>query len=305
MKLKGFSKQDFFLKIALPLFAVWMFFNMILGLTKNPERKMAEPLKPVSSTVYKKNIAGIGVCEPQSETINIGTDLSGIVSKVYALAGQQVKKGAKLFTIDKRTARANRNLKQAQYNASKIQTADAKAQLNRFKKLTDLRAVSEDEIDRKKFAYQLTKQKQEQAKAELELAKIDLDKSTIKSPISGKILKVNVRNGEYVTNNPISTKTLVSIGNLDKMNVRVEIDQAENYRFEQGAEATAMLRGNPQVKIPLQFVRVEPMIVGKTSIAGNGSEKIDTRVVQIIYSFDNKFGILVGQEMDVYIKSDK
>lgn len=305
-KIKKFSKKDFFLKIALPLFAGWMLFNTILGLIQNPKRKTEEPIKPVSISVYDHNIAGNGITEPQSETINIGTDLAGIVSKIYVQAGDIVRKDQELFSIDERIAKANVNLKNASYKASKIQTLDAKSQLDMLKKLTDLRAISKDEMDRKKYAFELAKQREEQAKAELDLAKVDLDKSTIKSPIDGQILKVNVRPGEYVTNNPVSTKTLISVGDLTKMNVRVEIDESETYRFKNGAPATAMLKGNPSIKIPLEFVRIEPLVVAKTSLTGNSTEKVDTRVLQIIYSFDNsKLGILVGQEMDVYIKSER
>ena len=64
------------------------------------------------------------------------------------------------------------------------------------------------------------------------------------------------------------------------------------------------LRGRPEVKIPLQFVRFEPAIVPKGNITGDSTEKVDTRVLQVLYSFENAQNILVGQQMDVYIESD-
>jgi hypothetical protein len=62
-------------------------------------------------------------------------------------------------------------------------------------------------------------------------------------------------------------------------------------------------RGNLQEKYPLQFVRVEPFVVPKKSLTGDTTERVDTRVLQIIYSLDptGRPPIFVGQQVEVFI----
>jgi len=64
------------------------------------------------------------------------------------------------------------------------------------------------------------------------------------------------------------------------------------------------VRGNPQLKTALQFERVEPYVVPKVSLTGQTTERVDTRVLQIIYSFDEAaLPVYVGQLMDVFIQA--
>jgi hypothetical protein len=92
------------------------------------------------------------------------------------------------------------------------------------------------------------------------------------------------------------------LGDLEKLHVRVDIDEHDIPRFRPGAPARAMLRGNPGVEFPLTFVRVEPYVVPKKSLTGDNSERVDTRVLQVIYSVDSSTSNLyVGQQMDAFI----
>lgn len=301
-KIKNLFKKNFFLKVALPLIALVLLIKTILTISNNPTRKDSDPIKPVTISAYQNSVAGAGVTEPKSELINIGSDIYGIVSKIHVTVGAKVKKGTPLFTIDDQEAKANYNLKKASYRAAKIQTKDFKEQFVMVKKIKKKGAISKDELNRKRHAYELAKEKENQAKAELELARIALTKRIIKSPIDGEVLKVNVKLGELYGQS-FNSKAAMLIGDLTKMYVRVEVDEIESHKVRTGGDAIATLRGDPNLKIPLEFIRIEPYIIPKTTITGASSEKIDTRVLELIYSFDNdKYGILVGQQMDVYIK---
>jgi HlyD family secretion protein len=69
-------------------------------------------------------------------------------------------------------------------------------------------------------------------------------------------------------------------------------------------EATAVgyLRGNKAISVPLKFVRFEPYVIPKVSLTGESTERVDTRVLQAIYSFERgNLPIYVGQQMNVYI----
>ena len=90
------------------------------------------------------------------------------------------------------------------------------------------------------------------------------------------------------------------------MAVRVDVDENDAWRVEAGRPARAILRGNTEVSFPLTFVRFEPYVIPKRSLTGESTERVDTRVLQIIYNFDKKdLPIFVGQLVDVYIESPK
>ena len=303
-KIKNLFKKNFFLKIAIPIIALILLVKTIITISNNPKRKDSAPIKPVATSIYQNSVAGSGITEPKGELINVGVDIAGIVSKIYVSAGAKVKVGQPLFMIDDREAKANYDLKKASYRASIIQTKDLKEQFKRVKRIKNKEAISKDEMNKKQYAYELAVEKENQAKAELKLAKIAFDKRIIKSPIDGEVLKVNVKLGELYGQG-FNPKASMLIGDLAKMYVRIEVDEIESHKVKNGGEAIAILRGNSDLKIPLEFVRIEPYIVPKTTITGAASEKIDTRVLELLYSFDNsEYKILVGQQMDVYINTN-
>jgi RND family efflux transporter MFP subunit len=297
------TQKQFFLKFVVPAIAALLLCSAILQFFKNPKRKTVTPKNPVTVAVFVNSVSGIGVTEPKGEIIEIGTNLSGVASQVYVKAGDTLKKGSKLFTIDDREAKANLELKISGYKSAQLDAEDKKREFLMYKEINDERAYSKDEFNKKRIAAQISEQSAKQAKAEAQVARIMVDKSTVKSPIKGEVLKVNIRPGEFAQAGALS-KPLMTIGDLSKMHVRIEIDELDAHRFKMQNKAVGLLRGQPDFKIPLQFVRIEPLVVSKVSISGGNSEKIDSRVLQVIYSFDNNFSpkILVGQQLDVYIE---
>ncbi|MEI6255071.1 MAG: HlyD family efflux transporter periplasmic adaptor subunit [Planctomycetota bacterium] len=143
------------------------------------------------------------------------------------------------------------------------------------------------------------------AKTEADVAKIeiDLDRLIVRSLVAGRVLQVNVRPGEFVGTPP--NQPLVILGNTDTLHVRVDIDEFDIPRFKSDVPATAVPRGNLQVRYPLRFVRVEPFVVPKKSLTGDNTERVDTRVLQVIYEFDpaDLPPLFVGQQVEVFIEA--
>ena len=140
-----------------------------------------------------------------------------------------------------------------------------------------------------------------QATATLDQARVDLDKTVVKAPIDGAILKVNVRLGEYAQTGVLA-EPLMTMGSVDPLHVRVDIDETETWRVRPGRPALARLRGNPSISAPLSFVRFEPYVLPKRSLTGDTTERVDTRVLQAIYEFaPSAFPAFVGQQVDVFI----
>lgn len=142
-------------------------------------------------------------------------------------------------------------------------------------------------------------------KAEAEVAKIEteLDRLVVRSLVSGRVLQVNVRPGEFVGTPP--NQPLVMLGNIERLHVRVDIDEFDIPRFTTSAKASAVPRGSLQERYPLQFVRVEPFVVPKKSLTGENTERVDTRVLQVIYACDpaGRPPLFVGQQVEVYIEA--
>jgi multidrug resistance efflux pump len=150
----------------------------------------------------------------------------------------------------------------------------------------------------------------EQAKAQIKQAETTLDLLQVRAPVEGSILQINVRPGEFVST--LGGQTLLLMGNLQPLHVRVNIDEEDLPRLQLHAPARAKIRGDvDQTELALTFVRLEPYIVPKASLTGVNTERVDTRVVQVIYAADpdsrliRDQKVLVGQLVDVFIEAKR
>ncbi|HEV7258644.1 MAG TPA: HlyD family efflux transporter periplasmic adaptor subunit [Bosea sp. (in: a-proteobacteria)] len=145
----------------------------------------------------------------------------------------------------------------------------------------------------------------EQAKHALKLAETDLKLRTVRAPDDGTVLQVNLRPGEFAQAGAL-TQGLVVLGRTEPMHLRIDIDEADIARYRPGAPALAMERGRARRHTRLNFVRVEPLVVPKRSLSGQATERVDTRVMQVIYAIQPEGSTaLIGQQFDVFIEADQ
>jgi multidrug resistance efflux pump len=144
-----------------------------------------------------------------------------------------------------------------------------------------------------------------QAKAGVEQIRMQIERLNVRALVEGEVLQVNVRPGEFVGTPP--NQALIVLGDVRKLHVRVDVDEQDIVRFRPGAKATASVRGDGRRVLPLEFVRVEPYVIPKKSLTGDNSERIDTRVLQVIYAVApeavGEAPLYVGQQMDVYVEA--
>ena len=96
------------------------------------------------------------------------------------------------------------------------------------------------------------------------------------------------------------------LGETEKLQVRAEVDEQNAPLVQASQPAAAFLKGSTENKMDLHFVRIEPFVVPKRSLTGDSLERVDTRVLQIIFEFDRPaFPVYVGQQVDVFIRSDR
>ncbi len=145
----------------------------------------------------------------------------------------------------------------------------------------------------------------EQARSQVESTQINLERLIVRAQVDGEVLQVHVRPGQYaglVWNEP-----LIVLGDIHELHARVDIDEQDLPYFAPGSQAIATLKGRPQVRFPLTYFDTEPYVIPKQSLTGSNTERVDTRVLQVLYALPRTTSIplYIGQQMDVYIEAIK
>lgn len=285
----------------LPLFALIGFIFAIISVLNRKIDPIREPIINPPETIFKNTVAGIGVVEPKSEVISLGTELAGIVRVVHVKIGDKVKKGSPIFTLDERDIDAQINALKAALDSSKVQLKDAETQFALIKNMGNSNAVARDDFNRRKYAYELASTRIIETEALLQQAIITKDRLTINAPIDGEILFLNVRPGEFAATGSLNDP-LISMGDTSTLHLRVEIDQENANLINPNSPAIGIKRADIKTPKILKFVRFEPFIKPKKNLASAG-QRVDTRVLQIIYMLENSETLpFVGEQMDVFIE---
>ncbi len=306
------------IKYILPVLAATGFlFASYTVVSSNQAMPIASAVAEPASAPFQAFIAGAGIVEAQSQNIAVGTALSGIVSKINVSVNTQVKAGDVLFMLDDRQLQAElaikrANLVKATAGVNEAQALRDQAQaLNKLaESVSDRRAISAEELLKRRNALLIATAQVasanalvQQAEAELASSQITLDRLAIRAPVDGSVLQVNIRCGEFAQAGGLTTPLLV-LGNLQQLHVRVDIDENDAWRFAKHSKAVAYLRGNRDVKVELNLAYLEPYIIPKKSLTGDSTERVDMRVLQALYRFDQQqLPIYVGQQMDVFIEA--
>jgi HlyD family secretion protein len=272
----------------------------------------AEPSKPP----FQHYIAGAGIVEASTENILISTPVPGMVTEIPVHVGQAVKAGDLLFKIDSRDLEAELKVREAALDLARAKQpeveanmGDARRQLELYQAVADSRAITQEELSKRRFAATAAESRLAQTKADIlsseaqvAQTKTEIDRRRITAPVSGQVLQLKIHLGEYAQVGPLSTPLIV-LGDTARVDIRTDIDENDAWRFSPGARAIAYVRGNPELFTWLTFDRIEPYVVPKKSLTGDTTERVDTRVLQVLYGFPHEqLNVYVGQQMDVYIE---
>lgn len=298
------------------LIAAW---SIIGGL---PDRETTEPAeqppKAVGELANAPRVAGAGIVEPASEVIDIGAALSGLVTDVRVKPGDKVAAGEVLFLVDARAARASLAQAGAAIQEARAAIAEAAAaqrtarqQLELYRSLTDPAAVSRAEVIRAEgedaaatSRLGLARARLAAAEAAAAAARTEIERLTVRAPIAGEILAVNIRPGEFVATQGGSSQPFIQMGNTDPLHVRIDIDENEAARVKLGASAVVSPRGAAELHVTATFVRAEPQVVPKRSLTNSAAERVDVRVLQLIYALPETDRFRVGQQVDAFIPAN-
>lgn len=290
---------------------------VVVAVYSNPAQPTPEPVALPARAPFETSIGGGGIVEPCSELIGIGSSLAGVVRTVYVAVGDRVRAGDPLFLVDDREARAELAVKTAELAVAMAAVEEARASLRDaatqyalVRGVADHRAVSKDDVEQRKNAELLAKARLESAQAAVESARAGrdaaatgIDRLTVRAPVEATVLQVNVHPGEYAAAGELTTP-LLRLGDVSRLHVRTDIDENDAWRFTPGTRAVAYIRGNRDMRATMRFVRVEPYVVSKTQLAGTSTERVDTRVLQVLFDLaPAALPVYVGQQMDVFVET--
>jgi RND family efflux transporter MFP subunit len=268
----------------------------------NRTHPVAQPVVQAARAPFASYIFGPGIVEASTENIAIGTPVSGIVTAVYVKWGDQVHTGDPLFKVDSSDLQAQLQPALAKVQEAQTNLAKVKNRLRVGESMSPGVSISVEDMDNRRFDVAVDEAVLASAEAQVGQIKTEIERRTVRARLPGRILQMKTRLGEYAQSGPLSTP-LMLLGNDDSLHVRVDIDENDAWRFHPCASAIASVRGNPELKTPVKFEHTDPDVVPRMSLTGDSTQRVDSRVLQVIYSFDRgAVPVYVGQQMDVFIE---
>jgi multidrug efflux pump subunit AcrA (membrane-fusion protein) len=214
--------------------------------------------------------------------------------------GQEVAAGQPLFKLDDRELAAQLRVNQANVALKQAQLTKLRGQLQRLQSVEDQRAISQEDLQNRQNDVAVADAELKAAEAGVYQVQQLLDRLVVKAPRREAVLQLNLRAGEFAANE--RSDPVVVLGETRILQVRADVDEQNASRVSLTDGAKAFLKGQPERPIALRFVRVEPLVVPKKSLTGAFNERVDTRVLQVIYEFERgTLPVFVGQQVDVFL----
>ena len=199
---------------------------------------------PISHITIRNSVTATGTVEPVTQ-VEVGTQVSGIIDKLYADYNDQVKAGQLIAEMDKVTLQAELESAQAQLASSKTEYEYQTKNYARTKTLHEKQLVSDAEYDQAFYLYETARNAYEQSQAAMVKVKRNLGYATITSPIDGVVISRAVEEGQTVAAG-FETPTLFTIANdLTQMQVVADVDEADIGGVEEGQRATFTVDAYP------------------------------------------------------------
>lgn len=308
-----------------------------------PERR--EPQGGISAPDFADFIAATGVVEPASQVVAVTPDIDGVVRSVFVKPGDRVLAGDPLFALDDgeaiaqvrraearlARARAEISLRQAEAKAAharaeaqRLDAARMRSSVERFRPLRQ-EAISDEQFDQMAadadaaaFGWRSAREAaraadamaeaavEEAAVADAELAEARAahQRTIMRTPVAGSVLRVDARAGEAVRAAG-ARQPSISVGDIDTLHLRVEIDEANATEFSPNAPAEAALRGGPGARIGLTLVSADQMLKPRAGFRDASIEPVDSRVLEVRYAIAAAdLRLYAGQLLDVYISRE-
>lgn len=245
----------------------------------------------VTETAAKGNISNsitaTGTIAPVTE-VEVGTQVSGIIDKIYVDYNSVVKEGEVIAEMDRVTLLSDLQSAQATYDGAKAEYDYQKKLYERNKKLHEKQLISETDYEQSTYDYERAKSTFEQSQAALSKAERNLSYATITSPINGIVTSKDVEEGQTVASG-FETPTLFTIAaDLTKMQVVADVDEADIAGVKDSARVTFTVDAYPNDVFEGRVHQIRLGSANSSSSSSSSSTSSETVVTyEVVITADN------------------
>jgi macrolide-specific efflux system membrane fusion protein len=203
-------------------------------------------------------VLATGVIRPQvGAEVAVGSRVSGVLQRLHVTVGEQVRQGTLLAELDPTEFEARYQQALAQLETARVERDFATQQYERAQDLMREQVIAQTEFDEAERAFRATTAREREADANLSGARIQLDYTKIRAPISGVVATVTTQVGETVAAS-FAAPTFVTIIDLDRLEVWAYVDETDIGRVEVGQTATFTVDTYPSTDFDGLITAIRP-----------------------------------------------
>ena len=259
----------------------------------------------VSKGDISNSVTATGTIEPVTE-VEVGTQVSGIIDKIYVDYNSTVTKGQLIAEMDRATLQSELASQQATYDGAKAEYEYQKKNYERSKGLHEKSLISDTDFEQALYNYQKAKSSYDSSKASLAKAERNLSYATITSPIDGVVISRDVEAGQTVASG-FETPTLFTIAaDLTQMQVVADVDEADIGGVEEGQRASFTVDAYPNDTFDGVVTQIRLGDASSTGSTSSSSSTVVTyEVVISAHNPDQKLKPRLTANVTIYILDKK
>lgn len=247
------------------------------------KRKVVYETATVGRANISNSVTATGTIEPVTE-VEVGTQVSGIIDRLYADYNSVVTKGQLIAEMDKVTLQSELASQKATYDGAKAEYEYQQKNYERNKGLHEKQLISDTDYEQNLYNYQKAKSAFDSSKASLAKAERNLSYATITSPIDGVVISRDVEEGQTVASG-FETPTLFTIAaDLTQMQVVADVDEADIGDVEEGQRVSFTVDAYPNDVFEGKVTQIR---LGATSSSSSTTTTTTVVTYEVVISAHN------------------
>ena len=269
------------------------------------KHKVTYATTTVSKGDISNSVTATGTIEPVTE-VEVGTQVSGIIDKIYVDYNSVETKGQLIAEMDRVTLQSELASQKATYDGAKAEYEYQEKNFQRSKGLHEKSLISDTDYEQALYNYQKAKSHYDSSKASLAKAERNLSYATITSPIDGVVISRDVEAGQTVASG-FETPTLFTIAaDLTKMQVVADVDEADIGGIEEGQRASFTVDAYPNDTFEGVVTQIRLGDASSTSSTSSSTSTVVTyEVVISAHNPDLKLKPRLTANITIYILDKK
>ena len=273
--------------------SIWLFGN------SSAKHKVTYVTATVGKGQISESVTATGTIEPVTE-VEVGTQVSGIIDKIYVDYNSVVTKGQLIAEMDRVTLQSELASQQAAYNGAKAEYEYQLKNYTRNKGLHEKKLISDTDYEQSLYNYEKAKSSYESSEAALAKAERNLSYATINSPIDGVVISKDVEEGQTVASG-FETPTLFTIAaDLTQMQVVADVDEADIGGVEEGQRTTFTVDAYPNDVFEGVVTQIRLGEASSSSTSSTSSTVVTYEVVITAHNPDLKLKPRLTANVTIY-----